>query len=42
MYQQAGGAAGDAGFDPTQGAPGGGEGGADYYDADYTTVDDDK
>ena len=42
IYQQAGGAAGDAGFDPTQGAPGGGEGGADYYDADYTTVDDDK
>ena len=42
MYQQAGGAAGDAGFDPTQGAPGGGDGGADYYDADYTTVDDDK
>ncbi len=42
MYQQAGGAAGDAGVDPTQGAPGGGDGGADYYDADYTTVDDDK
>ena len=41
LYQQAGAAAGDAGFDPTQGAPGG-DGGQDYYDADYTTVDDDK
>ena len=44
MYQAAGGAQG-AGFDPSQ-APGGpnpgGNGGQDYYDADYTVVDDDK
>ena len=40
MYQAAGGAQG-AGFDPTQ-APGtGAQGGQDYYDADYTVVDDD-
>ena len=33
-----------AGFDPSQqgGQPGGGNGGQDYYDADYTVVDDDK
>ena len=45
MYQAAGGAQG-AGFDPSQagGAQGGqgGQGGQDYYDADYTVVDDDK
>jgi len=45
LYQQAGGAQG-AGFDPSQagGAQGGqgGQGGQDYYDADYTVVDDDK
>ena len=45
MYQAAGGAQG-AGFDPNQ-AAGGAQGGAsgngqDYYDADYTVVDDDK
>ena len=45
MYQAAGGAQG-AGFDPSQ-AAGGAQGGAnnggqDYYDADYTVVDDDK
>ena len=39
MYQAAGGA---QGFDPTQGGPNpGGNGGQDYYDADYTVVDDD-
>ena len=44
LYQQAGGAQG-AGFDPSQaggynaGPQGGGQ---DYYDADYTVVDDDK
>ena len=35
-----------AGFDPNQAAggagPQGGNGGQDYYDADYTVVDDDK
>ena len=43
MYQAAGGAQG-AGFDPSQaaGGPTGGNGGQDYYDADYTVVDDDK
>ena len=45
MYQVAGGAQG-AGFDPNQaagGAQGGTSGnGQDYYDADYTVVDDDK
>ena len=44
LYQQAGGAQG-AGFDPSQaGAPnnGGEQNGQDYYDADYTVVDDDK
>ena len=44
MYQEAGGAQG-AGFDPSQAAGGpnpGGNGGQDYYDADYTVVDDDK
>ena len=45
MYQAAGGAQG-AGFDPNQaagGAQGGTSGnGQDYYDADYTVVDDDK
>ena len=42
MYQAAG--AQGQGFDPTQGGPnpGGGAGGQDYYDADYTVVDDDK
>ena len=46
LYQAAGGA---QGFDPSQaggpnpGNPGqGGNGGQDYYDADYTVVDDDK
>ena len=45
LYQAAGGAQG-AGFDPNQaagGAQGGTSGnGQDYYDADYTVVDDDK
>ena len=45
MYQANGGAQG-AGFDPNQAAggagPQGGNGGQDYYDADYTVVDDDK
>ena len=43
IYQQAGGAQG-AGFDPSQEAGGdaGTAGGQDYYDADYTVVDDDK
>ncbi len=44
LYQQAGGAQG-AGFDPNQ-AAGGAQGtapnGQDYYDADYTVVDDDQ
>ena len=38
MYQQTG---GQPNVDPSQ-AAGGPQGGADYYDADYTTVDDDK
>ena len=40
MYQQAPG----AGFDPSNmgGQPGGGDNGQQYYDADYTVVDDDK
>ena len=45
MYQAAGGAQGGAGFDPSQaagGAQGGASNGQDYYDADYTVVDDDK
>ena len=42
LYQAAGGAQGQ-GFDPTQaGGPNPGDGGQDYYDADYTVVDDDK
>ena len=44
LYQAAGGAQG-AGFDPNQaagGAQGGANGGQDYYDADYTVVDDDE
>ncbi len=41
MYQAAGGAQG-AGFNPGQGGPNPGQGGQDYYDADYTVVDDDK
>ena len=45
LYQVAGGAQG-AGFDPNQAGganPGAGaQGGQDYYDADYTVVDDDK
>ena len=43
MYQAAGAAQG-AGFDPSQaGNPGAGaQGGQNYYDADYTVVDDDK
>ena len=46
LYQQAGGAQG-AGFDPNQaggytGGAQGGQGGQDYYDADYTVVDDDN
>ena len=45
LYQNAGGAQG-AGFDPNQagGAQGGqsSQGGQDYYDADYTVVDDDN
>ena len=43
LYQQQGGAAG-AGFDPSQagGAQGTAPNGQDYYDADYTVVDDDQ
>ena len=44
MYQAQGGQPG-AGFNPGQqpgGQPGGNNGGQDYYDADYTVVDDDK
>ena len=46
LYQQAGGAQG-AGFDPNQaggytGGAQGGQSGQDYYDADYTVVDDDN
>ena len=43
LYQQAGGPQG-AGFDPSQagGQQPGGQGGQDYYDADYTVVDDDN
>ena len=45
LYQAAGGAQG-AGFDPSQAGgtnPGAGaQGGQDYYDADYTVVDDDN
>ena len=43
MYQAQGGQPG-AGFDPSQaqGGPQGGNGGQDYYDADYTVVDDDN
>ena len=41
LYQQTGAAQGQpgAGYDPNQG---GAQGGQDYYDADYTVVDDDK
>ncbi len=45
LYQQAGGQqAGGAGFDPTQAGQAGGAApnGQDYYDADYTVVDDDQ
>ena len=39
----AGGAQGAQGFDPSQyQQQGGAQGGQDYYDADYTVVDDDK
>ena len=43
LYQAQGGAQG-AGFDPSQagGPQPGGQGGQDYYDADYTVVDDDN
>ena len=42
MYQAQGGQPG-AGFDPSQaGQNPGGQGGQDYYDADYTVVDDDN
>ena len=44
MYQQAGGQPGQ-GFDPSQyqqGPQGGQQPGQDYYDADYTVVDDDQ
>ena len=42
LYQQAGGPQGQ-GFDPNQaGGPNPAGGGQDYYDADYTVVDDDK
>ena len=42
MYQAQGGQPG-AGFDPSQAGPNpGGPGGQDYYDADYTVVDDDN
>ena len=43
LYQAQGGAQG-AGFDPSQagGQQPGGQGGQDYYDADYTVVDDDN
>ena len=44
LYQQAGGPQGQ-GVDPSQyqqGPQGGPQGGQDYYDADYTVVDDDK
>ena len=43
LYQAQGGAQG-AGFDPGQagGQQPGGQGGQDYYDADYTVVDDDN
>ena len=48
LYQQAGGPqGGPQGFDPSQyqqgpQGPQGGQGGQDYYDADYTVVDDDN
>ena len=42
LYQAQGGQPG-AGFDPSQAGPTpGGQGGQDYYDADYTVVDDDN
>ena len=42
IYQAQGGQPG-AGFDPSQAGPNpGGQGGQDYYDADYTVVDDDN
>ena len=40
MYQSAGGA--QQGPDQSAGGPAGGNGGQDYYDADYTEVDNDK
>ena len=43
LYQQNGGAQAGAGFDPSQAAGGqSAQGGQDYYDADYTVVDDDN
>ena len=43
LYQQNGGAQAGAGFDPSQAAGGqAAQGGQDYYDADYTVVDDDN
>ena len=47
LYQQAGGPQGGQGFDPSQyqqgpQGPQGGQPGQDYYDADYTVVDDDQ
>ena len=42
MYQSAGGAQQGPGPDQSAGGPAGGNGGQDYYDADYTEVDNDK
>ncbi len=48
LYQAQGGAQGagfdpsQAGYDPSQGYGAGPQGGQEYYDADYTVVDDDK
>ncbi|MCR5088807.1 MAG: molecular chaperone DnaK [Oscillospiraceae bacterium] len=44
LYQQAGGQQPGAGFDPSQAGQAGGAApnGQDYYDADYTVVDDDQ
>ena len=41
LYQAAGGAQG-AGFDPSQAGDAGAQAGQDFYDADYTVVDDDN
>ena len=41
LYEAAQAAQGAQGFDPNQAAGGAGNGGQDYYDADYTVVDDD-